>query len=132
MPEAKKMNRVIFKLSILLRVILRIRFVGDLSHVQYSPKDPCCSLASLSKWVERSDDRKYVCVRRLAVSKRHNICSRSSSLATSSTCNHFRRLVDTIPRAPRASLFQILLAPSSNPCTSPTFPQRLLCGRDAR
>ena len=71
----------------------------DLSHVQYSSKDPCCSLAcdhrrisdrrfSSPKWVERSDDRKYVCVRRLAVPKRHNICSSSSSLATSSTCNH--------------------------------------------
>ena len=82
---------------------------------------PCCSLAcghrrisgrrfSSPKWVERSDDRKYVCVRRLAVPKRHNICSSSSSLATSSTCNHFLRLVDTIPRAPRASLFQILLS----------------------
>ena len=91
----------------------------DLSHVQYSFKDPCCSLAcghrrisgrrfSSPKWVERSDDRKYVCVRRLAVPKRHNICSSSSSLATSSTCNYFLRLVDTIPRAPRASLFQIL------------------------
>ena len=93
----------------------------DLSHVQYSPKDPCCSLAcdhrrisrrrfSSPKWVERSDDRKHVCVRRLAVPKRHNICSSSSSLATSSICNHFLRLVDTIPRAPRASLFQILLS----------------------
>ena len=83
---------------------------------------PCCSLAcghrrisgrrfSSPKWVERSDDRKYVCVRRLAVPKRHNICSSSSSLATSSTCNHFLRLVDNIPRpAPRASLFQILLS----------------------
>ena len=93
----------------------------DLSHVQYSSKDPCCSLAcdhrsisgcrfSLPKWVERSDDRKYVCVRRLAVPKRHNICSSSSSLATCSTCNHFLRLVDTIPRAPRAPLFQIFLS----------------------
>ena len=82
---------------------------------------PCCSLAcdhrrisgrrfSSPKWVERSDDRKYVCVRSLAVPKRHTICSSSSSLATSSTCNHFLRLVDTIPRAPRASLFQILLS----------------------
>ena len=61
------------------------------------------------KWVDRSDDRKYVCVRRLAVSKRHNFCSSSSSLASSSTCNYFLGLVDTIPRAPRASLFQILL-----------------------
>ena len=51
-----------------------------------------------------------LCVRRLAVPKRHNICSSSSSLATSSTCNHFLRLVDTIPRAPRAFLFQILLS----------------------
>ena len=95
----------------------------DLSHVQYSSKDPCCSLAcdhrrisghrvSSPKWVERSDDREHVCVRRLAVPKRHNICSSSSSLATSSTCNHFLRLVDTIPRAPRASLFQILLSSS--------------------
>ena len=49
-------------------------------------------------------------VRKLAVPKRHNICSSSSSLATSSTCNHFLRLIDTIPRAPRASLFQILLS----------------------
>ena len=71
----------------------------DLSYVQYSSKDPCCSLAcdhrrisgrrfSSPKWVERSDDRKYVCVRSLAVPKRHNICSSSSSLATFSTCNH--------------------------------------------
>ena len=95
----------------------------DLSHVQYSFKDPWCSLAcghrsisgrrfSSPKWVERCDDRKYVCVRRLAVPKRHNFCSSSSSLATSSTCNYMYllRLVDTIPRAPRASLFQILLS----------------------
>ena len=93
----------------------------DLSHVQYSCKGPWCSLAcshrrisgrcfSLPKWVERSDDRKYDCVRRLAVPKRHNFCSSSSSLATSITCKHFLRLVDTIPRAPRASLFQILLS----------------------
>ena len=93
----------------------------DLSHVQYSFKDPWCSLAcghrrisgrrfSSPKWVERSDDRKYVCVRRLAVPKRHNVCSSSSSLATSSTCDHFLRLVDTIPRALKASLFQILLS----------------------
>ena len=82
---------------------------------------PCCSLAcghrriscrrfSSPKWVERGDDRKYACVRSLAVPKRHNICSSSSSLATSSTCNHFLRLVDTIPGAPRASLFQIFLS----------------------
>ena len=60
----------------------------DLSHVLYSSKDPCCSLAcghrrisggrfSSPKWVERSNDRKYVCVRRLAVPKRHNFCSRT-------------------------------------------------------
>ena len=118
MPEAKKMIRVIFRLSILLRVILRNLFVG----VTYpSSMGPCCSLScghrrisgrrfSSPKWLERSDDRKYVCVRRLAVPKRHNICSSSSSLATSSICNHFLRLVDTIPRAPRASLFQVLLS----------------------
>ena len=121
MPDAKKMIRVIFRLSILLRVMYEFFLWCDLSHVQYSSKDPCCSLAcdhrrisgrrfSSPKWVERSDDRKYVCVRRLAVPKRHNICSSSSSLATSSTCNHFLRLVDTIPRAPRASSFQILLS----------------------
>ena len=121
MPEAKKMISIIFRLSILLRIILRNLFVGDLSHVQYSSKDPCCSLAcghrrisgrrfSSPKWVERSDDRKYVCVRRLAVPKRHTFCSSSSSLATSITCKHFLRLVDTIPRVPRASLFQILLS----------------------
>ena len=69
-----------------------------------------CRRFSSPKWVERGDDRKYVCVRSLAVSKRHNICNSSSSLATSITCNHFLRLVDTIPRAPRASLFQILLS----------------------
>ena len=93
----------------------------DLSHVQYYFQDRWCSLACghrrisgrrffSPKSVERSDDRKYVCVRRLAVSKRHNFCSSSSSLATSSTCNYFLRLVDTIPMAPRASLFQILLS----------------------
>ena len=71
----------------------------DVSHVQYSSVGSCLSLAcghrcisgrrfSSPKWVERSDGRKYVCVRRLAVPKRHNICSSSSSLATSSTCNH--------------------------------------------
>ena len=57
-------------------------------HVLYSSKDPCCSLAcghrrisgrrfSSPKWVERSDDRKYVCARRLAVPKRNNFCSRT-------------------------------------------------------
>ena len=103
----------------------------------------CCSLAcghrrisgrrfSSPKWVERSDDRKYVCVRRLAVPKRHNVCSSSSSLATSSTCDHFLRLVDTIPRAPRASLFQILLSTLFKSWYFPTFPQRFLCRRDAR
>ena len=71
----------------------------DVSHVLYSSVGSCLSLAcghrcisgrrfSSPKWVERSDGRKYVCVRRLAVPKRHNICSSSSSLATSSTCNH--------------------------------------------
>ena len=141
MPEAKKMIRVIFRLSILLTVFCWC----DLSHVQYSSKDPCCSLAcghrrissrrfSSPKWVERSDDRKYVCVRRLAVPKRDNICSSSSSLATSSTCNYMYllRLVDTIPRAPRASLFQILLSSLFKSLTFPTFPYRLLCRRDAR
>lgn len=39
-------------------------------------------------------------LRILAVPKRHTLRSSSSSLATSSTCNHFLRLVDTIARAP--------------------------------
>ena len=66
--------------------------------------------------METSDDRKYLCVRRLAVPKRHNFCSSSSSLATSSICNHFLRLVDTIPRAPRRLpyTFKSFWAPSSN------------------
>ena len=66
--------------------------------------------------METSDDRKYVCVRRLAVPKRHNFCSSSSSLATSNTGNHFLRLVDTIPRAPRRLPYtsKSFWAPSSN------------------
>ena len=39
-------------------------------------------------------------LRILAVPKKHTLRSSSSSLATSSTCNHFLRLVDTIARAP--------------------------------
>ena len=86
-PEAK-MIRVILRLFIILRVMFRPFCCCDLSHVLYSSKDPCCSLAcghrrissrrfSSPKWVERSDDRKYVCARRLAVPKRHNFCSRT-------------------------------------------------------
>ena len=86
-PEAK-MIRVILRLFIILRVIWRIFCCFDLSHVLYSSKVPCCSLAcghrrisgrrfSSPKWVEKSNDRKYVCVRRLAVPKRHNFCSRT-------------------------------------------------------
>ena len=54
-------------------------------------------------------------LRILAVPKRHTLRSSSSSLATSSTCNHFLRLVDTIARAPIltetivTSLFELLL-----------------------
>ena len=86
-PEAK-MIIVILRLFIILRVIWRIFCCFDLSHVLYSSKDPCCSLAcghrriscrrfSSPKWVERSNDLKYVCVRRLAVPNRHNFCSRT-------------------------------------------------------
>ena len=120
-PVAKKMIRVILRLFTILRVILRFFCCCDLSHVLYSSKDPCCSLGcghrrisgrrfSSPKWVERSDDRKHICVRRLAVPKKHNFCRNSSSLATSSTCNNFLRLVDSIQSAPRASLFQIFLS----------------------
>ena len=91
----------------------------DLSHVLYSSKDPCCSLAcghrrisgrrfSSPKWVERSDDRKYVCVRRQVAPRRRNFCSNSSYLATSSTCNDFLRLVNSIQSAPRAPLHKSL------------------------
>ena len=112
-PEAKKMIRVI---------VLRILCCFDLSHVLYFSKGPCCSLACghrrisgrrfpSPKWVQRCDDRKYVCEHRLAVHKRHNFCSNSNSLATFITCNHFLRLGDSIQSAPRASLhFQILLS----------------------
>ena len=46
----------------------------------------------------------------------HNFCSSSSSLATSNTGNHFLRLVDTIPRAPRRLPYtsKSFWAPSSN------------------
>ena len=66
--------------------------------------------------METSDDRKYLCVRRLAVPKRHNFCSSSSPLDTSGTYNHFLRLVDTIPRAPRRLPYtsKSFWAPSSN------------------
>ena len=121
-PEAKKMIRVIVRLFIILRVILRILCCFDLSHVLYFSKGPCCSLACghrrisgrrfpSPKWVQRCDDRKYVCEHRLAVHKRHNFCSNSNSLATFITCNLFLRLGDSIQSAPRASLhFQILLS----------------------
>ena len=100
MPGAKKM----------IRVILRL-FWYDLSYIQYSSKDPCCSLA---------------CVKQpIAVPTRHtHFCSSSSSLATFSTCNHYRRLVDTIPRAPRAfSRFQILLSSLFKSCAVVWFTQ---------
>ena len=94
----------------MIRVILRL-FWYDLSYIQYSSKDPCCSLA---------------CVKQpIAVPTRHtHFCSSSSSLATFSTCNHYRRLVDTIPRAPRASShFQILLSSLFKSCTVVWFTQ---------
>ena len=131
MPEAKKMIRVTLWLFIILRVREWLHCRCN-SHVQYSSKDPCCSLAfghrRISRrrfsprelGVEGSDDRKYVCVRRLAVLKRHNFCSSSSSLATSITCNHFLRLVDT--RASQQTLIWIVLRARS---------KQLPCGDDA-
>ena len=86
--------------------------------IPYYSKDACCFLACERKRISgrRLSPPKYVCVRRLAVPKRHNFCSSSSSLATSSTCNHFLRLVDTIPRAPTRLPYtsKSFWAPSSN------------------
>ena len=139
------MIRVILRLFIILRVILRPFCCCDLSHVLYSFKDPCCSLAcghrrisgrrfSSPKWVERSDDRKYVCVRRLAVNKRHNFCSQTLVLwprpapvtISSGWLSPFkvRRGLSCTSKS-----FQI---PFSNPGTFPTFPQRFLRRREVR
>ena len=86
--------------------------------IPYYSKDACCFLACERKRISgrRLSPPKYVCVRRLAVPKRHNFCSSSSSLDTSSTYNHFLRLVDTIPRVPRRLPYtsKSFWAPSSN------------------
>ena len=146
MPEAKKMVRVILRRFITLRVILRFFCCCDLSHVLYSSNDPCCSLAcghrrissrrfSSPKWVERSDDRKCVGVRRLAVPKGNNFCSRTlvpwprpAPVTISSGWLTPFKVPEgflTLPN-PFNLPFQILLY------TFPTFLQRFLCRRDVR
>ena len=86
--------------------------------IPYYSKDACCFLVCEHKRISgrRLSPPKYVCVRRLAVPKRHNFCSSSSSLDTSSTYNLFLRLVDTIPRVPRRLPYtsKSFWAPSSN------------------
>ena len=86
--------------------------------IPYYSKDACYFLACEHKRISgrRLSPPKHVCVRRLAVPKRHNFCSSSSSLDTSSTYNHFLRLVDTIPRVPRRLPYtsKSFWAPSSN------------------
>ena len=108
-------------------------------HLLYSSKDPCCSLAcghrrisgrrfSSPKWVERSDDRKYVCARRLAVPKRNNFCSRTlvpwprpAPVTISSGWLTPFKVRRGLPYTSKS-----FYAPFSNPGTFPNFPQRFL------